>query len=132
MARPQISPLAGGVTREIASSPPSSSPPSGDTVQKCTPTAHELRETSGSHAIRESSLREGKDRSRHTLSLSLFAKEISTPPRARFGVFRGIVGRYLMSIPIIICDCVSVIHMFLEEVSVSWLVGWQFRREGRL
>lgn len=79
MARLQISPLAGGVTREIASSPPSSSPPSGDTVQKCTPTAHELRETSGSHAIRESSLREGKDRSRHTLSLSLRERDLDAP-----------------------------------------------------
>lgn len=53
---------------------------------------------------------------------SVHTEEISTPPRAGFRVFPGIVARYLMSIPIIIA-ALCYPPSFLEAS-----VAWQFRR----
>ena len=99
--RPQISPPAGGVTREIASSPP----PLLLGNKACKNARPPLTNYANERSARDTrifSLREGKD-FRHSLFLFLFAREISTriPSSEVQGFFRGIVARYFMSIPII-------------------------------
>lgn len=119
--RPQISPPAGGVTREIASSPPS--PPSSR-IKRAKMHAHRSRitRTSGPHAIRES-FPSAREKISDILSFCFSSREKSrlASPRARSKVFFEVL------LPVILCqsrllrDCVSVIDCVPgKDESLTW------------